>query len=90
MAITKNAKKAHRASIRKKVFNTRRSRNVRDSVKEVEKLIKAGNASEAQAKLPSAYKALDKAAKMNTIKKNTASRKKSRLSAAIKKAKEVK
>ncbi|HEU4677215.1 MAG TPA: 30S ribosomal protein S20, partial [Candidatus Paceibacterota bacterium] len=34
-----------------------------------------------------AYEALDKAAKRGVIKKNTASRKKSRLMAAIKKAK---
>lgn len=90
MAITKNAKKAHRASLKKKVFNTRRSRSYKDIMKEIDKLIKDGKVAEAQAKLPLAYKALDKAAKMNTIKKNNASRSKSRLSARIKKAKAAK
>lgn len=90
MAITKNAKKAHRASIKKKVFNTRRTRAYKDVMRDIEKLIVAGKVAEAQAKLPLAYKALDKAAKMNTIKKNNASRNKSRLSAAIKKAKATK
>ena len=39
----------------------------------------------AQALVPKAYKAIDKAAKRGVIKKNTANRKKSRLVAAIKK-----
>ena len=87
MAITKSAKKEIRASEKKRVFNIRRRRNVQSVVKDIEKNIKEGKASEAQALLSKAYKALDKAAKMGTIKKNTASRKKSRLSAQIKKAK---
>jgi small subunit ribosomal protein S20 len=85
MPITKGAKKALRTSVRKKVFNTRRKRIIKDEVKKVEKLIKDGKGNEAMKELPKAFKALDKAAKMNTIKKNTASRKKSRLAKAIKK-----
>lgn len=87
MAITKGAKKAIRQSAQKRVFNVRRSRAVKNVTKDIDKLIKAGKVDEAQAKLPTAYKAIDKAAKMNTIKANTASRKKSRLSAKIKRAK---
>lgn len=86
MAITKGAKKAIRNSAKKRIFNMRRKRITKDVVKEIETLIKAGKAKEAKALLPKAYKALDKSAKMNTIKKNNASRKKSRLSKAIKKA----
>ena len=41
---------------------------------------------EAQKKLPDSYKAIDKALKRGLIKKNTAARKKSRLSRLIKKA----
>jgi small subunit ribosomal protein S20 len=55
--------------------------------KEVKTLVASGKVKEAQEKLSIAYKKIDKAAKMNTIKKNTASRKKSRLSALIRKAK---
>lgn len=88
MPITKSAKKALRTSKRKHVFNVRRTRAVKNVTKEIEKLIKAGKTGEAEKNLSVAYKALDKAAKMNTIKKNTASRKKSRLSAQIKKAKQ--
>jgi small subunit ribosomal protein S20 len=85
MPITKGAKKALRSSEKKAVFNLRRKKAFKSAVKDVEDLIKAGKADEAKALLPKAYKTLDKAAKMNTLKKNTASRKKSRLSAAIKK-----
>jgi len=85
MAITKGAKKAIRNSERKKVFNIRRTRTYRLAVKDVETLIKEGKADEAKAKLPTVYKALDKAAKMNTLKKGTVDRKKSRLAVAIKK-----
>jgi len=87
MAITKSAKKAIRSSARKGVLNLRRSRDMKDVEKEVKTLVASGKVKEAQEKLSIAYKKIDKAAKMNTIKKNTASRKKSRLSALIRKAK---
>lgn len=50
-------------------------------------MVEAGNVEEAQKMLPKAYQVIDKAAKRGVIKDNTASRKKSRLAAAIKKAK---
>ncbi len=85
MAITSSAKKAHRASLKKHVFNVRRKRVLTDSVKTVKKLMvtdtKAANVS-----LAEAYKAIDKAAKTGVIKKNTADRKKSRLALAIARA----
>ena len=80
MPITKSAKKALRASKVKKVYNDRLSKIFKEVSKNIEKLVKAGKKDEAKKLLPSAYKALDKATKGNTIKKNTASRKKSRLS----------
>jgi small subunit ribosomal protein S20 len=86
MPITQSAKKALRAGEKKKVFNLRRKKKVEDAVKTVKKLVKEGKAKEANALLPHAYSALDKAAKGNTIKANTASRKKSRLNAMVKKA----
>lgn len=85
MPITKGAKKALRTSEKKKVFNLRRKKNIKSEIKKVEKLIKAGKVEDALKELPKAYKALDKAVKMGTIKKNTSSRKKSRLAKSIKK-----
>lgn len=87
MAITRGAKKAIRVSKRKKVFNDRRMKALRDSVKEIKSLISGGKRKEAEKLLPLAYKAIDKAAKNGTIKKNAASRKKSRLVMAINKIK---
>ncbi len=86
MAITKGAKKAVRSSDRKRVFNIRTTATMRDVVKDIKKAIVAGKGNEAKVMLPAAYKAIDKAAKRGIIKDNTAGRKKSRLSAAIKKA----
>lgn len=83
MAITKGAKKAHRASLRKRVFNLRRKSAMNDAVKGVRKLASAGQREDAAKLLPAAYQAIDKAAKRGVIKKNTAARKKSRLAAAI-------
>ena len=56
------------------------------AIKEVNELAASGKAKDATAKVPAAYKAIDKAAKVGLIKKNTAARKKSRLSNRVKKA----
>ncbi len=85
MPITDSAKKALRSSAKKKVFNIRRQKALDSAVKEVKKLVKAGDSKDVATALSKAYKALDKAAKNNTISKNTASRKKSRLSKLVKK-----
>lgn len=86
MAITKTARRAIRSSAKKKVFNTRRTKAMKDVVKDVRALVAKKDTKAAAALLSKAYKAIDKAAKGNTIKKGTASRKKSRLAQAIKKA----
>ena len=80
MPIIQSAKKALRGSKRKKVINDRRVKSMKENIKKVEKLVKAGNKEEAKKSLPAAYQAVDKAAKRGVIKKNNASRKKSRLS----------
>lgn len=87
MPITKGAQKAHRASLHKRVFNVRRKSEMNEVVKKMRKHITAGETKEAEALLPTAYKAIDKAAKRGVIKDNTAARKKSRLVAAINKVK---
>ena len=84
MPITKGAKKAVRNQDRKAVFNLRRTRRIRTATKDIEKLVEAGDSKGALEKLPEAYKAIDKATKMNTLKKGTASRRKSKLARMIK------
>lgn len=73
MAITSSAKKAVRASLRRKVFNDRRRRAMREAVKRVKQ-----GATDAKA-LAAAYQAIDKAAKRGVIPKNAAARKKSQM-----------
>lgn len=86
MAITKGAKKAHRASLRKRVFNIRRKRSMAEAVKGARATV--GKAREEGMKsLAEAYSAIDKAMKRGVIKKNTAARKKARLSKFLKKSK---
>jgi small subunit ribosomal protein S20 len=77
----KAAKKSLRADAKKRVHNLRRKREMKDIEKEVRTLASKGeNSPEALSK---AFKAIDKAAKNGVIKKNTAARKKSRLSKAL-------
>ncbi len=84
MAITKNAKKAHRVSLRKRVFNVRRKAILHDEVKTFRTHVAKGSIKEAEALLPTVYKAIDKAAKRGIISDNTADRKKSRLVKSMK------
>jgi len=86
MAITTSAKKAERASRRRRVFNVRRKGAMKDATKEVKKTIALGKPADAEKLLANAYKAIDKAMKRGLIKKNTAARKKSRLVKAIRSA----
>lgn len=77
MPNTSSAKKALRQSERRRTRNLVRKQAVGNIVKQVRKLLTAGNTQEAAALLPRAYKAIDKAAKTHIIPKNTAARKKS-------------
>lgn len=82
MPITKSAKKAIRGSLRKKGYNDSRRRAMKDVIKKLEKTTKQDKAAGAKM-LSSAYALIDKAAKTGVIKKNTAARKKSRLSKLV-------
>jgi len=84
MPITRGAKKAVRQQARKRIFNIRRKNVLADSVKDVQKAITAGDGAKAKELLSKAYQAIDKAEKRGVIKKNTAARKKSRLTARVK------
>ncbi len=83
MPITKSAKKAIRGSLRKKAFNDRRMRTMKEIIKKIEKMAKTDKAGVAKM-LPSAFQAIDKTAQKGVIKKNNAARKKSRLSKLVK------
>ncbi|MEA3399397.1 MAG: 30S ribosomal protein S20 [Patescibacteria group bacterium] len=80
MPITKSAQKALRGSLVKKAVNDRIKKNLKESVKKIQNLVKDKNKKDAKKLLPEAYKAVDKAVKRGVIKKNNASRKKSQLS----------
>ncbi len=86
MAITSSAKKALRVSRRRRVVNLHRKEAMLDVIKRVKKFVTDKNTAEAVKLLSEAYKAIDKAAKNDLIKKNTAARKKSRLSKLVKKS----
>jgi small subunit ribosomal protein S20 len=85
MPITQSAKKALRQSKRKRAQNLSRKEAFRDALKKIKKLLSEKKVEEAKKLIPAAYKALDKAAKTNAIKKNAAARKKSRLARLINK-----
>lgn len=76
MANTSSAKKANRVAMRRRVFNLRRSKAMKDTVKDLGKTKDA-------ALLPKAQQAIDKALKSGIIKKNTAARMKSRLAKQV-------
>lgn len=83
MPITKSAKKALKQSKKRRIRNLRRFGVMRENIKQIKRLVEENKKEEALKLLPSIYKAIDKAAKNNVIKKNTASRKKSRLTKLI-------
>jgi len=66
-------------------MNDRNKKNVKESFKKIEKLLKEDKKEEAKKVLSDFYSSIDKAAKRGVIKKNTASRKKSRVTKMINK-----
>lgn len=85
MPIKESAKKELRKAKKRRVLNVKRQKTMRDSLKNIKKLILAGKKDEAKKMLSAAYQAIDKAAKRGVIKKNAAARKKSRLTKALNK-----
>lgn len=86
MPITTSAKKALRQSAKKRAHNQRYANRIKSLSKEIKKLTADKKVKEAKEALPKYYKALDKAAKENVIKKNAAARKKSRLTLFVNKS----
>jgi small subunit ribosomal protein S20 len=78
-----SAKKAIRQDAKRAVLNERVKRNMEFAVKQTRKAIAEGKKEAATKALLLAQKLLDKAAQKNIIKKNNASRRKSRLTNAV-------
>jgi ribosomal protein S20 len=85
MPITSSAKKALRASRRKRVFNLRRKKDVDMDLLAFRKAVTAKDKSGAAKLISELSQTLDKAAKTGYLKANTAARLKSRAAAALKK-----
>jgi len=79
MPITKSAQKQLRQNPKKKVQNDKRKIEMKKLLKQALGLIEQKKADDLEKLLPSIYKAIDKACKIGVIKKNNASRKKSRI-----------
>jgi ribosomal protein S20 len=82
MANTSSAKKAARASLRKRIFNERRKRAMKSGVKDFRKLV-ATSGKGAAPSLSSVFQAIDKASKRGIIRRGTADRMKSKLSKLV-------
>ncbi len=85
MPITKSAKKALRQNKKRRGHNISKKKALKDVVKNIRKLALENKKEEALKLLPKAYKTIDKSAKLGLIKKNTAARKKSRLTKLVNK-----
>jgi small subunit ribosomal protein S20 len=83
MPIKKSAKKALRQSLKRRKRNLKKKEKIKALIKKVKRFLAENKIKEAKEILPQIYKALDKAAKTGLIKKNTASRKKSRITKLI-------
>lgn len=86
MAITKSAKKAIRQSLKRKAGNLVYKNKLKSLIKEARALVSQKKINEAKSLLPQVYKILDKSAKVGIIKKNAASRSKSRIAKLIAKS----
>ena len=86
MANHKSAVKRARQNEKRRIHNRTIRSNYRTEIKKFNTLIEAGNKEEAAAALPAVQKVIDKACSSGIIKKNNASRKKSRLTISLNKA----
>ena len=84
MPITKSAQKALRQSKKRRAKNLGKTRTYKITAKEFKRLVASGKKDEAKKFLAKVYKTLDKAAKTGIIKKNKASRLKSRAAKILK------
>ena len=83
MPIIKSEKKSLRQNKTRRERNLTYLNKMRLLLKAERELIAKGNKKDAEVMLPRIYKALDKAVKENVIKKNTAARRKARITKAV-------
>ncbi len=83
MANIKGVKKRILTSKKKSVLNNDFKSSMKTAIKKVEKSVQENNLEEAVKNLQTATKRIDKAQKIGIIKKNTASRQKSRLAKKV-------
>lgn len=83
MARHKSAIRQHRRSLRRKSVNTRNKSALRTQMRRIRESIADKDREGASKLLPGVFKAIDTAVKKGSIKKNTGSRYKSRLSRQI-------
>ena len=79
----KSAKKRVLTNKRKEEENILVESRMKNSIKKLERNIKEGNSKESQEQLTTTLKNIDKAQNINIVKKNKASRLKSRLTKAV-------
>ena len=79
----KSSKKSMKVDAKRHARNVFEKTRLKKAQKQVLAAIAAGDAAEAQTLLPAAYKAIDQAAANNTIHKNAAARKKSKLTLKV-------
>ena len=84
MANTISSIKRMRMTERKTAVNRMRKTRLRHGIRALRRAVEAKDANAAQKLLPETYSLVDRAAKWGIIKKNTAARYKSRLTARIK------
>ncbi len=87
MPITKSAKKQMRQNIKRRLYNQKIKEGFKSSIKEFRKLVTDKKIKEAETLLNEIFSKLDKSAKEKVIRKNKASRLKSRLSKTLSKIK---
>jgi small subunit ribosomal protein S20 len=84
MANTYSALKRVRETQRRTEFNTRNKTRLRHQIRTIRRAILSKDAAAASALLPQTFSLIDRSARNGAIKKNTASRYKSKLHARIK------
>ena len=80
MPQTRTALRALKKAQKRRLRNLKVKRTLKETIKKFKKLLQSENFQEAEKFLPLVYKTIDMAASKGVIHKNTASRKKSRLS----------
>ncbi len=83
MANTFSSLKRTRQTKRKTIVNRLRKSRLRHQIRSMRRLIEEKNAKGAQAAVPATFSLIDRSAKWGIIKKNTAARYKSRLTARL-------